>query len=655
MAQKNRSKQDERKKMNAQLLASSSHRLLSDIPVPMRDGVCLATDVYLPSSIAEPSAGRKKSKAVETYPVILERTPYGKTVASRSERSVANPKPLERAEVAAFFTSRGYAVVYQDCRGTHGSEGSFTKYLSEGEDGYDAIAWIASQPWCNGKVGTMGLSYAAHTQVAAACLAPPALAAMFVDSGGFFDAYQGGIRQGGAFELKQATWALRQALQSPEANADPQIMASLQKEMQDIAGWFTRLPWRKGQSPLRWLPEFEDYLFEQWKQGAYGEFWRKLGICSKAFMDSMADVPAVFMSSWYDPYPRTATENYLGFKARNKGPVSLILGPWTHGDRCLSYAGDVDFGPSAALEGSLASDFLHLRLGFFDRWLKGIKQREHKAEVPEAEVRYFRMGGGSGKKNAQGRLDHGGVWRSASAWPLATTEWRSFILGQDGTLRQGSEAAGTMPIDPETHIRYRFDPSSPVPSIGGTITSGEPIMRGGAYDQTEDSRFFGSKPPYLPLASRPDVLVFETEVLEQDLEVTGPIRLHLKVSSDCPDTDFTFKLIDLYPPSSDYPRGFAMNLTDGILRARYRDSWEYPSPLEEGKPYEISIEAFPTSNLFRSGHRIRLDVSSSNFPHFDVNPNTGESETTSRGYRIATNTIHLGGANPSRLILPIIP
>ncbi len=615
--------------------------LLSDLMVGMRDGVRLATDVYLPAD------GRTKGP----YPAILERTPYGKTVPSRSERSVADPVPLGRAEVAAFFVARGYAFVYQDCRGTHGSEGEFTKYLSEGEDGYDTIQWMAGQAWCDGRVGTMGLSYAAHTQVAAACLSPPALKAMFVDSGGFYDAYQGGIRQGGAFELKQATWAMRQAMQSPEAQADPLLLAALQAEMKDIGAWFSRLPWRKGQSPLRWLPEFEDYLFEQWQNGPYGDYWRRLGICAKAFMDRIADVPAVFMSSWYDPYPRTATEDYLGMKRQGKGPVSLILGPWTHGDRCLSYSGDVDFGPFAALEGSLAESFLHLRLSFFDRWLKTPGRAKEAAQEPE--LRYFRMGGGSGRKNGSGRLDHGGRWMESSSWPLPGTEWRCYALQPEGRLKELPACYSPGDPSPRSKASYRYDPDNPVPSIGGTITSGEPIMRGGAFDQVEDPRFFGCKAPFLPLASRPDILVFETDALEEDLEVTGPVVLHLKASSDCPDTDFTLKLIDLYPPSADYPRGFAMNLTDGILRARYRNSWENPQPMEPGQVYDLTIEAFPTSNLFRRGHRIRLDVSSSNFPHFDANPNTGEPEGCSRGSRVATNTIYFGGASPSRLVLPV--
>lgn len=681
---------------------------LRNIMVPMRDGVRLATDVYLPLAretrqplesreSREGTGSRRPRESRESgegtpeetgtgagqrtaFPVILERTPYDKTAPSRSERTVADPVPKSREEVAAFFVRRGYAVVYQDCRGTHGSEGRFTKYLSEGEDGFDTIGWIARQSWCSGKVGTMGLSYAAHTQVAAACLAPPALAAMFVDSGGFHDAYQGGIRQGGAFELKQATWAMRQAMQSPEATSDPVLAASLAREMEHIAGWFTRMPWTRGQSPLRWLPEFEDYLFDQWERGEYSGFWRKLGICSKAYMDTFADVPMVHMSSWYDPYPRTATNNYLDLSRRKKGPVALILGPWTHGDRCLSHAGDVDFGSSAPLEGNLAASFLELRCAWFDRWLKnppsascaassaevaaGAWMRTEAEEpeggaVPEGAaaptgagspeeaqfpaVRYFRMGGGSGGKNAAGRLQHGGTWLTAGDWPPPSMHEHSLYPGTGFRLRE-------TPGDDQS-LSWRYDPRNPVPSIGGTITSGEPVMRGGAFDQTEDSRFFGCPHPGLPLASRPDILVFRTEPLAQALEVTGPVRAELWISSDAPDTDFTIKLVDEYPPSPDYPRGFAMNITDGILRTRYREGWDSPRFLQPGEICRIRIEAFPTSNLFCAGHRIRLDISSSNFPHFDANPNSGEGEGSGRLARIAVNTLHTGHSYPSRLIL----
>src|SRR5262249_27607500 len=204
-------------------------------------------------------------------------------------------------------------------------------------------------------------------------------------------------------------------------------------------------------------------------------------------------------------------------------------------------------------------------------------------------------------------------------------------------------------------VTYNYDPRDPVPTIGGNITSGRPIMVGGAFDQREGSEFFGSKPPYRPLSERSDVLVFQTPPLAEDVEVTGPIQVKLWVSSNCPDTDFTAKLIDVYPPNPDYPDGFAMNLVDGILRVRYRDSWEKPSFMTTGRVYAIMIDAFPTSNLFKRGHRIRIDVSSSNFPHFDVNPNTGEPEGKARSGRIATNRVYLDAAHSSHVILPIIP
>jgi len=180
-------------------------------------------------------------------------------------------------------------------------------------------------------------------------------------------------------------------------------------------------------------------------------------------------------------------------------------------------------------------------------------------------------------------------------------------------------------------------------------------MRGGGYDQREGRNFYASREPYLPVAARPDVLVFETQPLVDDLEVTGVIEAHLWISSDAPDTDFTIKLIDVYPPSEDYPEGFALNLTDGILRCRYRDSWENPALMSPGQVYRIKVEAFPIANLFKRGHRIRLDISSSNFPHFDVNPNTGAPEGTGLDRRIARNSVYMDADRPSHVILPLIP
>ncbi len=607
--------------------------LTSDVMVTMRDGVRLATDVYRPARDGKPAPGR--------FPVILERTPYGKTVDSRSERNATNPTPKSRAEVAAYFVSRGYVVIYQDCRGRYGSEGAFVKYLSDGLDGYDCCAWIVAQPWCDGKIGTMGLSYAAHTQGALGCAGAPGVAAMFLDSGGFSNAYQGGIRQGGAFELKQVTWAYRSAFESPAVANDPKAVAALKAI--DIKAWFARMPWKRGRSPLTPAPEYETYVFDQWEHGVFDGFWKQLGIYAQGFYPQFCDAPMTHMSSWYDPYPRTATDNYVGLKKLKRGPVRLILGPWTHGDRSLTYAGDVDFGPEATLDGHLAPDHLTLRLRWFDTWLKGVRTGVER----EPAVRLFVMGGGSGRKIASGRMDHGGRWRSEADWPIPDARRTAYHLHADGRLSTEAPVQGAR--------SFLFDPDHPVPSCGGSITSGEPVMRGGAYDQREGPTFFGSTEPGRALKDRADVLSFETEPLAADVEVTGPIVARLWVATDGPDTDFTVKLVDVHPPNPDYPQGYAMNLTDGILRLRYRKSWARPDMIAPGEVAEIVVECFPTSNLFKAGHRIRLDVSSSNFPHFDVNPNTGAPEGSAGPRRIARNTVFMDRARPSQVVLPVIP
>ena len=584
-----------------------------DLMVPARDGVGLATDVYRPAGDGP-------------FPVFLERTPYDKSAPSRSERTAAVAQPRSRAEVALYFVRCGYAVVYQDCRGRYKSGGRFTKYLSEAEDGYDTLDWLMRQSWCNGRIGTFGLSYAAHTQAALGCLDPPGLAAQFLDCGGFSNAYRSGIRHGGAFDLKQATWAYNNALADTK---DPAVRAELRA--QDIKAWFTRMPWRKGRSPVSAAPEYEDYLFEQWSHGTFDDFWKQPGIYAEGYYDRYADVPVVNLSGWYDPYARTAVENYLGLSRGKRGPMRLILGPWTHGDRSLTYAGDIDFGPAAPVDGNLAEDFFALRRRWFDRWLKGVA---NGAET-EPPVRVFVMGGGSGRRNGAGRLDHGGRWRTAADWPLPETQWTKFYLHSDRTLGRELPDAGAQPLG------YASDPRYPVPTIGGALSSGEPVMRGGAYDQRA-------------LAERPDVLVFATLPLERDLEVTGPVTVRLWIASDGPDTDFTAKLIDVHPPNEDYPEGFAMNLSEGILRARYRDSWEEPSPIVPGEVYAITIELFPTGDLFARGHRLRLDISSSNFPHFDINPNSGEPEGSMEHPRVAHNRVFVDAAHPSHVILPII-
>ncbi|POR52680.1 CocE/NonD family hydrolase [Bosea psychrotolerans] len=608
--------------------SSGEPRLLRDVLVTMRDGIRLATDVYLP-------AGRDGP-----FHAILERTPYGKHLASRSELTVGSDRPMSRSEVAKAFCEAGYAVVFQDCRGRYGSQGEFTKYLSEAPDGYDTIHWISEQEWCSGKVGTMGLSYAAHTQLAAACLAPPALCAMILDSGGFSNAYRCGIRQGGAFELKQATWAYNRASEGRACADDPNLRAALDAE--NIIDWFGRMPWSRGNSPIRWEPEYESYLLEQWQNGSFSDYWKALGIYAAGSYDQIPDIPILLMSSWYDVYVPTTFENFAGL-SRGQYRPELVMGPWTHGNRTHRVFGDVDFGPAAPFDGNLAENWLRFRIDWFDRRLK---QAGPTGENPP--VRLFVMGGGSGVRTPAGQLDHGGRWMEAESWPPPQTRETAFHLRPDGILSVDGPAATAQAIT------YDFDPRDPVPTIGGALTSGQPVFEGGAFDQREDKRFLGCRTPGLPLSARPDVLMFETEPLPRDVTFVGPVSVHLWASSDAPDTDFTAKLIDVHPPSADYPTGFAMNLSDGIFRCRYRKSWEEPEPIRNGEIFNIVIELFAVANLFKAGHRIRLDISSSNFPKFDVNPNTGAAEGKGRTSNVARNTVHLGPGTPSRLVSHVV-
>jgi uncharacterized protein len=322
-----------------------------------------------------------------------------------------------------------------------------------------------------------------------------------------------------------------------------------------------------------------------------------------------------------------------------------VMGPWIHGRRSQTHSGDVDFGPQSTLDAAFGGSFYQLRRAWYDHVLG----RSGNDPFARGRVSIFVMGGGSGRRNADGRLEHGGRWLHADDWPLPGTTTRALHLHADGRL----DAAPS--TDPLAALDYVYDPARPVPTIGGTITSAEEIMPPGAFDQRDDARFFGCSGSGRDIGERDDVLCFRSAPLTQDVEIAGSIRARLFVSSDCVDTDITIKLIDEYPPSADYPQGFAMNLSDGILRLRYRDSWEQPRLLVPGEVVEIEVEAFATANRFRQGHRIRLDVSSSNYPHFDLNPNTGAAPGRWCEARVAHNRVHMDRAHPSQLLLPVLP
>ena len=262
-------------------------------------------------------------------------------------------------------------------------------------------------------------------------------------------------------------------------------------------------------------------------------------------------------------------------------------------------------------------------------------------------MRVFVMGGGGGGRDANGRLLHGGRWRTAADWPLPGTRFTRLHLHGDGGLRPALPPAGAGPLS------WTSDPAHPVPTVGGALTSMQPLLSGGGYDQRERPGMFGHRAPFLPLASRADVLAFQTDALASDTEVIGPITAHLWIASDAPDTDITAKLVDVHPPNADYPGGFALNLCEGILRCRYREDRAAPKLLEPGVPVPVTVELFPTANLFRAGHRIRVDIASSEFPHYDLNPQTGEPEGAWRRMRVAVNTLFLDAARPSHVLLPV--
>ena len=301
--------------------------------------------------------------------------------------------------------------------------------------------------------------------------------------------------------------------------------------------------------------------------------------------------------------------------------------------------GDVDFGAQAPID-TWAGDWLEYRLRHFDAVTRGLPN-------PEPAVRVFVMGGGSGRRTEAGHLEHGGRWISVADWPVPGTEPTVLHLHNDMRLDAARGQDNAMPVS------YDFDPADPVPTIGGNFSSLDPIATGGSFDQVADARHFGCRPPFLPLAARRDVLAFQTAPLAAPVQVVGPVAVELFVATDGPDTDFTAKLVDVHPPGADYPRGYAMLLADTILRLRYAEDPAEPRLRRGGEVVRIRL-FLNIANLFAAGHRIRLDVSSSNFPKFDVNPNTGEPAGASRRRRVAVNTVFADAARPSRVVLPVL-
>jgi hypothetical protein len=606
-----------------------------DVMVPMRDGVRLATDVYLP-------CGRDGRQLAGRLPVLLCRTPYDKA-GSRPDPEVLlenPPAPPSPEVVARRFAARGYAVVIQDTRGRFASEGAWRMMTDDGPDGYDTCAWICQQPWSNGRIGMYGVSYVGGTQHAAAMAGAPGLATVTPTDAMSNMGYQS-LRNAGAFELRFWNWLFVEAGHGSRQAQDPATKAMLAEMARNRRYYLQQLPTLRGTTPLKHAPEYEDYLVEAMQHGCNDEFWAQNNIIDHGHL--YKDIPVYLQGGWYDSWGGNTTANYRVLSQQLKSPVYLIMGPWTHGQQATSAHGQVSFGADAAI-----SDVVAWRAEWFDRWLKDEQNSVGRAAPFATPVRIFVMGTGDGSRTPARQLNHGGYWRDEHEWPLARTRYTPYYAHEGGLL------SPRLSTDEDSSTSYDFDPRDPVPTIGGNLSSTWGIALPGGWDQRGGDHIWNWPKP-IPLSARRDVLVFQTEPLEADLEVTGELEVKLWASSSALDTDFTAKLIDVYPPSPDFPGGFDLNLEDGIIRARFRESLAEETLMTPGEVYEFTIKLYPTSNVFKKGHRVRLDISSSNFPRFDVNPNTGEPLALGRRMAVATNTVFHDRRRPSHIILPVIP
>ncbi len=513
------------------------------------------------------------------FPVLLYRTPYNKDGTRTA---------------GEFFSQRGYVVLAQDCRGRFASEGDFYPFLNEGLDGYDAIEWAAAQPWSNGKVGTIGGSYLAWDQYHAAMYRPPHLVAMFALVGGanFIEEFG---HPGGAPNLGWPMWMLGSAATSPPAPRE-----SLQQIMKNPAAWLALHPQKRGEV-FADLPNYKRIYGDFYAHPEFDAFWKQKGFYTAGYHREMKDVPIFFLSGWYDYFGEGVLDNFVALGRLQKTPKKLWMGPWPHGTgnrRC----GDADFGEAAAVnQNEIARDW-------FDHWMKDAPLKQ----IGPEPVRIFRMGGGPTGSQ------HGGQWQTAPAWPPPASRPTSYYLQSAGRL-----APSPPPATPKPST-YTYDPENPVPTLGGRYPSG-----GAAPCVQNQSK----------LEPRPDVLTFLTEPLSSPLEVTGKIRARLWIGSDAPSTDFTAKLIDVYPD------GYAVPLADGVRRVRR---------LQPGKPQQIDLDLGSTSNLFAAGHRLRVDVSSSNYPRIEPNPNTAEPSGRWTRRVKAQNTLYHDERRPSSVELPVV-
>ena len=569
-------------------------------PLMLRDGTITYVDVFRPDA----SGG---------FPALLQRTPYDKS----------SPHSRTSALDGIRAAMQGYAVVIQDVRGRFSSDGEFYTFVDEMNDGYDSVEWVAGQPWCNGKVGMYGSSYVGATQWLAAKARPSSLVAIAPGMTAS-DYHEGWAWQGGAFQLGFNLWWTLDSLTSDNwENLSNRLFLS-PRQLEILIEAKDNIMSGCNYVPLSEVPDLQGgmapYYYEWLEHTEYDEYWRGISIEES---HSEITVPAFNYGGWYDIFLGGTLRNFtrmrdMGATEEARRGQRLVIGPWIHGGTSLSVAGELGFGSQASAFGL---DLQGQILRYYDYWLKG----EDNGVPDERPVKIFVMG-----EN---------VWRSEDEWPLARAESVNYYLrsgGKANTLNGDGWLDREAPRNNEPSDVYVYNPINPVPTRGGQISSDPGVVPAGAFDQR-------------PVETRHDVLVYSTPPLENYMEVTGPITVTLYASSSAPDTDFTAKLVDVRPD------GYARNLTDGIIRARYRIPKEGAANLEPGEVYEFKIDLWATSNLFWKGHRIRLEISSSNFPRFDRNANTGKPIGSDSVMVSALQTIHHDGIYPSHITLPVVP
>ena len=559
-----------------------------NVAVPMRDGVVTYADLYRPADGG-------------AVPAIVTRTPYDKEGIARTP---VLPQPLQLAQ-------RGYAVLVCDIRGRFSSEGLFQPFLNEGRDGYDTIEWAAAQGWCDGNVGNFGLSYYGATTLLAARERPPSLrcAIPIITADDYFD---GWTYQGGAFQLGFAgTWGMGLAaaqLQRPDHGVPAESEQALMLAAADPRATLAS-------RPIRTLPGISAPgvagFWEEWTgHDTRDDYWEALRISADY---ARFDVPMFVVGGWFDIFGLGTVRNFRGLRAAGKADHHLWMGPWAHTnyDR---YLGELDFGATAP---ALLCGIHDHYYAFLDRHLKGVE-----AELPA--VQYF--------------LLNANEWRQADDWPPPEGRAYSLYLHSAGSANSAGGDGALVELPPdgsEPADRYLYDPARPVPTEGGPILQlsfGQPGPR-------EQSR----------IEARDDVLCYTTPPLDAPITIAGPVDVELWAVTDGLDTDWTAKLVDVYPD------GRAISLCDGIVRARFRDSLSDPTLLTPGEPTRYTIELANTAVRFEAGHRVRLQISSSNWPRFDANPNMGRSNMDETELRPAVQQVLHDADHPSALHLWALP